>query len=259
MLGKLMKYEFKATARIFLPMFAALLAMAAVTRLTLGLRLETPHIISMVLSIMLMVSAFVLTLILTIQRFYKNFMTDEGYLTFTLPVSTGRLIWSKLIVAAIWTLVCTVAVFLALWIMAFSGNEWRIVIDGIRELGLPSRDVTLFLIEGCALILASLSAGILTIYASMALSMLSIKHRVSLSFAFYIALNTVTQILMSIFLWIFVKPNSMTAESIHTFFEQNTMGAIHVCALVSLAVTAAFGAAMFCTTRYMLKHRLNLQ
>lgn len=259
MLGKLIKYEFKATARIFLPLFAALLAVSAITRLMVGLRLETPHVISMVLSIMLMVAAFVMTLILTIQRFYKNFMTDEGYLTFTLPVSTGRLIWSKLIVAVIWIVVCSVVAILSLMLMAFSGNEWRIILDGIRELGLPRLDLTLFLIEGSALILASLLTSVLMIYASMALSMLSNKHRVSLSFAFYIGLNTVMQILMSILLWIFANPNYMTGESFRAFIEANAFGAIHTCILITLGITLAFGAGMFATTRYMLKHRLNLQ
>ena len=36
MLGKLMKYEFKATGRIFLPMFGALIVVAAVNRLFMG-------------------------------------------------------------------------------------------------------------------------------------------------------------------------------------------------------------------------------
>lgn len=259
MLGKLIKYEFKATARIFLPLLGALLAVSAVTRLLLGLNWQTPHVISVALSIMLMVAAFVMTLILTVQRFYKNFMTDEGYLTFTLPVNTGRLIWSKLVVAVVWIAACSVTAILSLMLMAFSGNEWRILLDGIRELNIPRFDLILFLVEGGALILASIITSILTIYTSMALSMVANKHRVSLSFAFYIGLNTVMQILMSIFLWIFVKPNSMAAESFHTYFERYSIGAIHVCALISLAFTVAFGAAMFCTTRYMLKNQLNLQ
>lgn len=259
MLGKLMKYEFKATARIFVPLFAALLAMAAVTKLTLGLRMQTPHVISLALSIMLIVAAFVITLILTVQRFYKNLMTDEGSLMFTLPVDTGRLIWSKLLVATIWTVVCTAVVFLSLMIMASSGNEWHQLVLAIRELGLPSLDLTFLIIEFCALVLASLLTGILTIYASLALSMFANNHRVALSFGFYIALNTLMQILVSVIMWIFFSPKSMANQTFEAFLESNTLGSIHTCAVTAILITIAFGTAMFSTTRYMLKNQLNLQ
>ena len=39
----------------------------------------------------------VLTLVLIFVRFYKNFFSDEGYLTFTLPVSRRTLMLSKII------------------------------------------------------------------------------------------------------------------------------------------------------------------
>lgn len=42
-----------------------------------------------------------LTVILNFARFYKNFFTDEGYLTFTLPVKCSDLISSKLIVSTV--------------------------------------------------------------------------------------------------------------------------------------------------------------
>jgi hypothetical protein len=162
-------------------------------------------------------------------------------------------------VAVIWNIVCTAVAFLSISLIAFSGDEWRQIARAIGELGLPNADLTLFVIEFCALILASLVTSILTIYASISLSMLANKHRVALSFAFYIALNTVMQILLSVVLLLFGNPSTVTDESFQMFIEQNALGAIHACALVTLAITIAFGAAMFFTTRYMLKNQLNLQ
>ncbi len=259
MLGKLMKYEFKATARIFLPLFAALLAVSLVNKLMTGLQLQMPGIITMSLSIILIVAAFVITLILTVQRFYKNFMTDEGSLMFTLPVGTGRMIWSKLIVAAVWTVVCAAVVFLSLMVMAFSGNEWHELVLAIRNLGLPSLDMTFFILEFGVLVLASLLTGILTIYASLALSMFANNHRVALSFGFYIALNTLMQILVSVVMWIFFSPESMANQTFEAFVENHALGSIHACLSVAVVLTLAFGAGMFYTTRYMLKNQLNLQ
>ena len=268
MLGKLMKYEFKATARIFLPLYAAMLVMAAVTKLMFSLQLDTPRIISLVVSILLMIAAFVITLILTIQRFYKNFLTDEGYLMFTLPADAGTLIGGKLLVAVIWNIVCTAAAYLSLSIMAFSGGEWQAMVQAIRDTGLAGIDVTFFTIEFITLILSSLITGILTIYASMALSMFSNKHRVALGFVFYIALTTVMQILTSTILRLFSLPISnrytvavdeITANSAREFFSPTVISTIHTYAGILLLVTVGFGAAMFFTTRYMLKNQLNLQ
>lgn len=39
----------------------------------------------------------IITLIFILMRYYKNFFTDEGYLTFTLPVTPHELLWTKLI------------------------------------------------------------------------------------------------------------------------------------------------------------------
>ena len=104
MLGKLMKYEFKATARIFLPMFAALLVVSLVSRIFITLRVETPMAIGIALSVIMIIAVCVITLIITLQRFYKNLLTNEGYLMFTLPVKTDSIIWSKMIVATIWSI-----------------------------------------------------------------------------------------------------------------------------------------------------------
>lgn len=42
------------------------------------------------------------TVILVLMRFYKNFFTDEGYLTFTLPISRAKLFLAKIVNAVIW-------------------------------------------------------------------------------------------------------------------------------------------------------------
>lgn len=48
------------------------------------------------------VAFFIITVILVYVRFYKNFFSDEGYLTFTLPVKRETLYASKVVNALIW-------------------------------------------------------------------------------------------------------------------------------------------------------------
>ena len=86
MLGKLMKYEFMATGRTFLPLFAALILVSIVNRLLSSLGLNVPSAIGTVVSVILMVGVAVVTLLITLQRFRNNLLSNEGYLMMTLPV-----------------------------------------------------------------------------------------------------------------------------------------------------------------------------
>ena len=111
MLGKLLKQDFRATARIILPVYAAVPVLGLFTGLITRLCENQSNIwisilgslVSFVFSLAL-IAAVVTTVVLMILRFYRNLMTDEGYLMFTLPVSTTELICSKLIVSVVWFL-----------------------------------------------------------------------------------------------------------------------------------------------------------
>lgn len=103
MLRKLLKYELKATGRTFFPIYIAILLVSVVNRL---IRLTDSKLASNLTS-MALAGLFgalgVLTIVVLIQRFKKNLLSDEGYLMFTLPVSSTKLIWSKLIATVVWT------------------------------------------------------------------------------------------------------------------------------------------------------------
>ncbi|MEG2407137.1 MAG: ABC-2 transporter permease, partial [Clostridiales bacterium] len=104
MLGKLLKYELKSTARTFIPLYAAILVVAIVNGFTVGTEMfEIQGIATLILG-GLMVALFVITIVVIIQRFKKNLLEDEGYLMFTLPVSPKMLVLSKYIVSLIWAI-----------------------------------------------------------------------------------------------------------------------------------------------------------
>ena len=85
MLSKLLKYEFRATGRIMLPVYALLLVSCGGCTLFGSLLGRYPE--STVLSVVQTVFAtlfgvttfgmLLLTLVLMVYRFYKNLMTDE--------------------------------------------------------------------------------------------------------------------------------------------------------------------------------------
>ena len=101
MLTKLMKYEWMATARYLVPLYLAIAFISILTKVTFSISFISEHLIFVppVIFFIYILSLVVLaltTLLLIIMRFYKNLLTGEGYLMFSIiytflkSCSTGR-------------------------------------------------------------------------------------------------------------------------------------------------------------------------
>lgn len=201
MLSKLLKYEMKATGRIFLPLFAVVLLSAAINRIITLLSpggWEAPAIISLVLYVTILVGMFVVTVIMMIQRFYRNLLSEEGYLMFTLPVKPWMHIISKLLLAMLWTLV---GVMVAIGSIAIIASAQLFTPAVLREIGMVFTrvfaydGVWLFMAEFALLILIGGIAKVLMIYASIAVGHLVNNHKILASLGAYLGLSTISQIL----------------------------------------------------------------
>lgn len=140
---KLLKYEWKACARICLPLYGVLILMSFVTHLlysipqnsTFGFMLPT---ISYMLYMGVMMAAFVVTAVILIQRFYKNLLGSEGYLMFTLPVTVSQHLFSKTIIAVVMIALSGIAAFLSIGIFA-DMSFGTLFVDMIKGVGAERR------------------------------------------------------------------------------------------------------------------------
>ena len=141
MLRKLMKHEFRATGRIMLPLYLILLATAIGANFSTRGLLETDYQV-LDLLVGLLVVAFavaiiavcVMSMVVMVQRFYKNLLQDEGYVMMTLPVSVHQQVWSKLIVSAVWFALSFAMVCLACVVMTFDVSAIQGILDLCQEL-----------------------------------------------------------------------------------------------------------------------------
>lgn len=139
MLRKLLKHEFRATGRFMWVIYLAMLVLSVAANVSTRMLDRTDNSILNGIMIMVLV-AWVLALIiggvmitvLLIQRFYKNLLTDEGYLMFTLPTTVHHLVLSKLIVTVAWFLVTMVAYVLCVFLAVVSNEMVRDILDVIR-------------------------------------------------------------------------------------------------------------------------------
>lgn len=94
MLGKLIKYDVKALVKILGPLWGVLLVMGLIFEI--GMSDLSPigngmMVFSLVVIFAVIVGIFVISVIIIIQRFWKGLLKEEGYLMFTLPVTTRSL------------------------------------------------------------------------------------------------------------------------------------------------------------------------
>jgi len=260
MLRKLMKYEFKATGRVFLPLLAELLILSLVNKLLSYLPVEAPQVIGTVISVILMVGIMVLTFVITLQRFRNNLLSNEGHLMMTLPVKTDCIILSKMFVAAIWSVVSALVVIISIVIIAVSEISLSDIIEFFRYIGglirvSPAATVA-YTIEAIIGLALSLFAGILLLYACMSLSMLVNKRRGLFTFGAFIVITTAVQVVSTALIAIgaVLGVNGwLNSSSISLFWQ------IQLVVIVLLLLEAVMCAVFFFITRHMLKNRLNLQ
>ena len=131
MLGKLLKYELKATARYFVPLLATFGGITLLFKLFMmmigfgndPLRM-TFSIFIVTIYVVAVIALFLMCFIISFYRFYKNFYTDEGYLSFTLPVSVNLQILSKLLISIFWVVISSVAFMFSIFIFLAGTPYW---------------------------------------------------------------------------------------------------------------------------------------
>lgn len=274
MLKKLLKYDFLATFKIWW--------IAAVTSLGLSFLggyavtlirapRDLPQVVDASAGLMLFISIFslftfaILSEIIILVRFYKNFFTDEGYLTFTLPVKTGSLINSKLIMSVVVTL--TTLIVLAVNVCVILGiGFFDVIVD--KELFKYVAELIdevvakfgaylfIYILEAIVIFVLGVVFSLLLMFCCITLaSIITKKGRVATAIAIYYGVNCVLSFVMEMIMIFGVRGIGVRMEALSDKMINSVM------AVILLAVILLFGLAsvMLYTLQYrMIDKRLNL-
>ena len=268
MLGKLMKYELRATSRTMLPLFLLTLLLSVFTRMSTAVVQHTHTNITESLN-MLLIFAFVLALVgtavfsvvLMVVRFRNNLMTDEGYLMFTLPVSVHQLLWAKLLVSMLWFVavfcVDALAILLAIYEngmfaglpefihSAFENMDRYYAVNGL-----------LYMLEFLGVLLVSMVTACLLFYAPISIGNSFATHKTLLSVVFYFVIQTILQI-VTVFGFAFSART--VNDVIMPSLASSPTRAAHLLFLSVLGYSLIIGTILYVLTWFMLRKRLNLQ
>lgn len=212
MLGKLIKYEFRNTAKVMLILYLFTAAVTAFGSVVLSMDViqhgtssitDVLTITTMLVYMLTIFALFVVTYIYMCIHFYKTMYSDQGYLTHTLPVKTLTTFHVKLFVSMIWTVLsCMVLIasVLALVTGVSRGEIWAEINPTLFEqfrtfFGLSFGQ---FLAYGGVSIVLSCLNYLLWIYASMSIGQLFGQHKIGASIAAGALLSVINQIASTI-------------------------------------------------------------
>ena len=135
MLRKLLKYDMISVGRYWWILAVSMVGLSLIGGIALRLTIDeidrmngafgTLGMIVFILCVMGLAISTVFTPLLVFIRYYKHFFTDEGYLTFTLPVRRRDLLHAKTLNALIWTLLYELLMVLCVCIIAANAMEAR--------------------------------------------------------------------------------------------------------------------------------------
>ena len=279
MLKKLIKHEFRATAKIFMWLYIAFAIIAAVNALFVpfdssgmdasSVVSPTPIQAMLVVFYVLAIAAISIgTLVVIILRFYRNLLGDEGYLMMTLPVSREQNVFSKLIVAVVWN-ICTISLIIAS-IFLFIGasgafNELGEAIRSMTAMGFP---VGQWIATIIITMIVSVIAGILVLYAAMAIGPNLLKNRLGGSILAFIIIAVASQfITLGIMAGVvttsggfaLLSASQATGQGLgDAAMSQAALSVVNNITIGSLVSYVIIAVVCWFLTRYMMKKKLNL-
>ncbi len=280
MFGKCLKYELRAYSRLLVPTFIAIMAASVLMSVAVGVltRLvgyqqnELVMAISAILLYFIILAVYlslfiipVMVFVLTVRRFYTSFFTDEGYLTFTLPVSVDHHLMSKLLAAAIADIFGVITAILSVVIVASGAlianadviknligtTTPGMSFEELKMLGVSVVTIIMFIVTA----ILSVIGNYLLLYLSISLGcMIAKKHRFIVCGACYLGVSTVVSTLSSVvsIVIMFIMTSAMITQIDQLGIIFNAMlGVISVFLAIEVVVC-------YFITRYILKNKVNL-
>lgn len=160
-IGKIIKYEFKHSARKLLPLYGVLLFLGLLTGLSYDGK-KTQEFIEgsttggstyieingeeaaqsiitglLIATVSILITATVIITIVTIaRRFEQSMLGEEAYLNLSLPCTMGEQLWGRFIIDFLWFLGCAIVLFLT-FLLCFIKLDIPYIIQTIETNILP--------------------------------------------------------------------------------------------------------------------------
>lgn len=255
---KLFKYDFLAVIKKLVFYFIVVVGLAVFSKIINLIFYNSEFaLIAVFPSFSYLISVYLgmlVPIILCMVRYYKNMLSDEGYLTHTLPVKKSTLLLSKLAVTLVMEFLTLATIILSLLIYSFESipDMAQFILKCIQEFD-PSYIGSVYGLIALGLFELLCCAVFQVTEVAMCLTLGATHNKSKLVFAFlyYVIINFVLQIIIGII--------SAVLVIVFSSIENYQVGHIYlilsfIILLTIVAIVIAYIINLFC-----LKRKLNLE
>lgn len=269
MVKKLFKHEFSAWCRI-LPIVYFIFIVASIMGRILqmfesdAVAYDILFASTMVIYVIGLIVCIGFPTVFGIYRFYKNLFSNEGYLSFTLPVKASSHILVKLLTAITFDIISFVIVIASALIM-LSGEAMTEVINAINYLyaQIPEaviNHIPIFIIEFIIIVIASELSRYLLYYTCICVGQLFNKNRVLASVGAYFVYYLISQLIGTFISIIYAISSTSSDNMLYVINTVDDLIAyVHVIMWIGIILSAVIAEIMFLLSHHIMKKRLNLE
>lgn len=280
MLGKLIKNEFKTTWQSMSGIYLA----AGITALTMlifvVLKIKAITAIGSIALLVIAAVSLVMTIIMVVTNYYRSMFGPQGYLTFTLPVKSSSLFFSKALVSFIWVLLSFVFVgailaFLFFYLIAQTSASVKDLAKTLYSFvqqikGIPDFDTVKYLMVLLVVIgFIGLLAFVCKVYFAMTLAHTKLFQKMSAPLAsiiVYFILYLISQLvnvfcMTSVPIAIVVSGNSVYLSLTRGMLESiaNISPNYIPFPIGGYLFTILFSVVLYFVTSYLIKNKVNVK
>ena len=280
MLGKLIKNEFKTTWQSMSGIYLA----AGITALTMlifvVLKIKAITAIGSIALLVIAAVSLVMTIIMVVTNYYRSMFGPQGYLTFTLPVKSSNLFFSKALVSFIWVLLSFVFVgailaFLFFYLIAQTSASVKDLAKTLYSFvqqikGIPDFDTVKYLMVLLVVIgFIGLLAFVCKVYFAMTLAHTKLFQKMSAPLAsiiVYFILYLISQLvnvfcMTSVPIAIVVSGNSVYLSLTRGMLESiaNISPNYIPFPIGGYIFTILFSVVLYFVTSYLIKNKVNVK
>lgn len=265
MVKKLFKHEAHAMWRSMLPFWGVLCGVSLLGRLIQ--LFEQDNVAYNIVSSsafffygVSVVACLVSPFVFAITRFYRNLFTGEGYLSFTLPVTTHQHIWVKLATAVLTEVVTLVVAVLSVAVITF-GEVAVEVCKGIvflfgKAVEAWGTHMPLYLLEAVIGIVVLFATETLLFYTCISLGQQSKKNRVLAAVGVYFIIYFIGQAVGTVLVLI---ASHVDWEPLMTWVAEHAFATVHIGMCGGIVLATVMGCVFYWISHRLISTRLNLE
>ena len=268
MLGKLIKYDLKATAKVFLLLHIVYFIICLASRFLFMDRLDFNGDKDLLLAQVIVFSSAMLILFVLVNsgtwllftvRFYRNLFSKEGYLTWTLPASGVQHLWAKIIsgwiLYAVDVIVLSAGIVLLVTGQNVTDAYAAVAAEVTAEFGMP---ISTFGIYMFVLSFLSGICAVISSYFCVAAGQLFPSHRVIGAVAVYFITSACVQVLTMLILAASGHFSSDYFAGVTAGEGRSVVGYLFEGLWGSILLMFAIAAVQYAVMHFIMKKKINL-